>query len=368
MKPKQIAYILSALAMATSLCACAADTPADAAGSTTGATTTVSSPSTEKSAGWGSTSTAADEGAAVTASKATTDQPETSGGKTNTTVSASHATTTTRKTSSTTASKVTAAQTTATAQATPPLPTGVKAVITLSESPKVLGSGVVISGKTVTITAPGTYRIAGQMTDGQIVVNDAAKAENITLQLNGVTLINAKQAPVYVQNAEKVIFTTLKGTVNTITDNRSAVNSDNAACIYADDDITFNGEGKLVVNGNYNNGIRTKNDLKITAGTVEVTAAKNGLRGNDSVEIQGGTLRVTCGKDGIKSSETANADKGFILVSGGNITVTAGDDAMQAPRRITVSGGQCVLSAVGKLYKCDTANGISIKDGCVTEV
>ena len=344
-----------------SLSTCGNDvTPSSAPSTTKTATTTVGSlaeseseAATTTTASDATITTAADSSPISGTTTITTRTPSTSQTKlTRTTV---QATTTTKAPTATTAAK-------------PTLPSGVKAVITLGNTPSVLGSGVSVNGKTVTITAPGTYRLEGQLTDGQIVVNDTAKTENIILQLNGVTVTNKAAAPIYVQNAEKVIFTTLKGSVNTITDNRTALDSDNAACIYADDDITFNGEGKLIVNGHYNNGIRTKNDLKITASTLEVTAAKNGIRGNGSVELNGRTIRNTCDKDGIKSSETTDVNKGFILVSGGNITVTAGDDAMQAPRRITVSGGECRLRAEGKLYKCEVPGGIDIKAGCVTEV
>lgn len=355
--------ILSGLLVGTlmmSLCACGNDvTPSSTPSTTKTATTTVGSVTESES---GATTTTASDAVTTTAA----DSSPVSGTTTITTRTPS--TSATKPPKTTIQTTTTTKAPTATTAAKPTLPSGVKAVITLGNTPSVLGSGVSVSGKTVTITAPGTYRLEGQLTDGQIVVNDTAKAENIILQLNGVTVTNKAAAPIYVQNAEKVIFTTLKGSVNTITDNRTALDSDNAACIYADDDITFNGEGKLIVNGHYNNGIRTKNDLKITAGTLEVTAAKNGIRGNGSVEIKGGTVRITCDKDGIKSSETTDVNKGFILVSGGNITVTAGDDAMQAPRRITVSGGECRLSAEGKLYKCEVPGGVDIKAGCVTEV
>ena len=278
--------------------------------------------------------------------------------------------TTTLSTTQTTTAITTTNNTTTTTQQTftePTVPSGVTAVITLGSTPTYKGKGVTVSKNKVTITEAGTYQISGSM-NGQLVINDTDKAEDVNIQLCGVSITSNIDAPVYVQNAKKVIFTTASGTVNTITDNRSVINSENAACIYSDDDLIFNGEGKLIVNGNFNNGIRTKNDLKITSGTIEVKAAKNGIRGNESVEISGGNVKVTCQKDGIKCSETLEADKGFILIEGGNITVTAGDDALQSTKSITISGGKCILSAEGKLYNCDTENGISIANGCVTEV
>ena len=41
---------------------------------------------------------------------------------------------------------------------------------------------------------------------------------------------------------------------------------------YGDDDITVIGKGKLTVNANFNNGIGTKDELRIVSGTIAVYA------------------------------------------------------------------------------------------------
>ena len=70
---------------------------------------------------------------------------------------------------------------------------------------------------------------------------------------------------------------------------------------YSKDDLTISGNGTLTVNGNYNNGIVSKDDLKITGGNITVTAVNNGIKGKDSVRIKDGNIKVTAGGDGIKT-------------------------------------------------------------------
>jgi len=72
------------------------------------------------------------------------------------------------------------------------------------------------------------------------------------------------------------------------------------ACIYSRDDITIKGNGNLTVNADFNNGIGTSNDLKITGGNITVKAFNNGLKGNDSVTISGGNIDITAEADGLR--------------------------------------------------------------------
>ena len=83
--------------------------------------------------------------------------------------------------------------------------------------------------------------------------------------------------------------------------------------IYSKDDLTLKGKGTLIVNGNYQDAIVSKDDIKINNGTIQVTAADDGIRGKDSVTIGNSSdtdfsnLNITIeakGGDGIKSTQT----------------------------------------------------------------
>lgn len=230
-----------------------------------------------------------------------------------------------------------------------------------NEGVKISGNGASADGTVVYITADGTYVIAGECANGQIVV-ELNKADKAQLVLMGLNLTCLDSSPLYVVSADKVSLTLAEGTVNTFSDgtayNSNAFDKQPTACLYSRDDLTINGKGELVVNANVNNGIGTSNDLKIVSGTVTVTAANNGLKGNDSIAIMGGTINVTSKDDGIKTENDVDPGKGYIYVEGGEITVTCADDALQATQDITVAGGHITANAGGKTVNCDGSQDI----------
>lgn len=213
------------------------------------------------------------------------------------------------------------------------------------------GSGATVEGTTVTITSAGTYRISGTLSDGQIVV-DTQDEETVVLVLDGADIACSTSAPIYVANAEKAVIALADGTENVVTDGDAYVLTDpesdepNAA-IFSKDDLTINGTGSLTVYANYNNGIASKDDLKITGGEITVHAANDGIKGKDSVAVKDGTITVNAASDGIQSTNVEDAEKGYISIEGGTLNITAGLDGIQAETRLVVSGGDVTISSGG---------------------
>ena len=59
---------------------------------------------------------------------------------------------------------------------------------------------VVIDGSTATITAAGTYRLSGSLSDGQVIVETEDK-DTVRLILDGVEITSASSAPIYISKA-----------------------------------------------------------------------------------------------------------------------------------------------------------------------
>ncbi len=213
------------------------------------------------------------------------------------------------------------------------------------------GSGYTISGSTVTISEEGTYVISGTLDDGQIIVSADSTAK-VHLILNGVTINCSNSAAIYITQADKTTITLAEGTTNTLTDGSTYTYADTEneepnACLFSKDDLTINGEGTLTVNGNFNNGIGCKDDLKIVSGTITVDAVNNGIKGNDSITVTGGTITVTSDGDGIKSDNTEDSDKGYIHITGGDITIISAGDGIQASNTIYIEDGNIDIQSGG---------------------
>jgi len=228
------------------------------------------------------------------------------------------------------------------------------------DSVAVEGNGVSVNGTVVTVTAAGTYDIQGVLNNGQIVV-DTQDTETVTLILNGVDITYDVSAPVYVANAEKVVITLADGTQNTVTDGATYYYPDESdepnAAIFSHDDLTINGNGALTVNANYNNGIASKDDLKIVSGTITVNAVNDGIKGKDSVSIKDGLITINAGADGIQSTNADEEGKGYILIEGGTFNITSALDGIQAETDLQITGGDFTITSGGGSGNNSTTGG-----------
>ncbi|MDL2287333.1 carbohydrate-binding domain-containing protein [Eubacteriales bacterium OttesenSCG-928-G02] len=228
-------------------------------------------------------------------------------------------------------------------------------VITLKDGAStVAGAGVTITGDVINITQSGDYIISGKLSDGQIYINLPVK-ESVRLILEGAEITNKRSAPIYAANIKKLVITLAEGTVNKFFDADSyffdTVQGEPNACIFSKGDITINGKGSLEVTGNYNNGIQSKDKLKIVNGNIKITAENNALKGKDLVAIKDGTLNIKSYKDGIKSDNELEAGLGFVEITGGTITIDAEKDGIQAVTSIKILGGTLNIKAKGEQYK-----------------
>ena len=226
-------------------------------------------------------------------------------------------------------------------------------------------SNLTISGANVTITASSEISVSGESTSGQLAVNVDKTAEpegKVVLNLEVLTLSNSSAAPSYVEAiGEEVQISAKNGTTNTISDGTSHtdtyVDSDGNTntvngAIFSRDDLKLKGKGTLIVNGNTEDGIVCKNDLKIWNGNITVNAADDGIRGNDSVRIGDpdaadySSLSVTVntnngssGGDGIKTNSDEDG-KGYVTINGGTVNIDSYADGIQAEQTFTMNGGE----------------------------
>ena len=186
-----------------------------------------------------------------------------------------------------------------------------------------------------TFTISGTYE--------QVYINVPDKT--IVLELNGVTIQNTYNSPIYVASCDELEISAKKNTTNYIKDNRPIFTEEEAnqgkGAIFVDDgDLKLKSTGTLNISTTYYNGIHVKDDVKIQKLTLNVTAVNHGIRGNDSITITSGTVNITCGGDGL---HTENSDisskgnqKGSVVINGGNLTINSWSDAVQAAYNVEV--------------------------------
>ena len=256
-------------------------------------------------------------------------------------------------------------------------------LISLSDSGIVVeGSGATVENSILSINTAGTFVLSGKLSDGQVVV-EATKDDTIQLVLNGAEIISLSGSPLYAMQSEELIITLADGTQNSLTDGglnfqyADTVEEEPNAALFSKDDITINGNGDLIVNAGFNNGIGSKDDLLIESGEITVNAANHALRGNDSVTILDGSLTLTAANDGIQTNNSDDASLGYVLIEAGEISIYAGHDGIQADSVVRINGGNLTVKTASlsssdsdsdsyKAIKADTL--ISISDGTFTIV
>lgn len=181
----------------------------------------------------------------------------------------------------------------------------------------------------ITITEEGTYVISGYADNVTIIV-DATDEDKIDLVLDNLTIENTNTPCIYVKNADKVFISLVGNNSLIVTGSFTDDDTTNTdAVIFSKDDLVIKGTGTLVINST-DNGITSKDDLKITGGTINITSSNDALEANNAIAIADGNITINSKKDGLHAEYDEDTSKGYIYISGGNLNVTASDDAIHA--------------------------------------
>lgn len=222
----------------------------------------------------------------------------------------------------------------------------------------------------ITLMESGDIRLTGSL-DGAVTI-DAAEDELVHLYLEGVAIASGRGPAIAVRGASKVIVTLVSGTENVLTDSPDYTDPDGQikyeempACFYSACDLTINGDGMLRVYGYYEDGIRSKDRLKLLGGSIEVHAKGDGLRGNDGILIQDASVEVQSEKNGIRTTNPGEDDKGVIEISGGTVAVVAGEKGVYTASDLYLYQCQCSVNAVEEKVKAEGT--AYIAEGCLNK-
>jgi len=196
------------------------------------------------------------------------------------------------------------------------------------------------NNQNVNITEEGVYLVAGNVSNSTIVVEVADEDAKVQLVMNNVSIKNQDAPAVYVKSADKVYVTTTGNNHMEVSGAFQADGETNLdAVIFSREDLVLNGTGKLDIISKQGNGVTSKDDLKVTGGTVNINSAKDSLEANDSIRICGGDLNIDSGKDGLHSENEDDEKLGYIYIAAGTLNITAKDDGIRGNSVVQIDGG-----------------------------
>jgi len=208
----------------------------------------------------------------------------------------------------------------------------------------------------VTITQPGTYRVSGKLSAGQLAIDlgeDAASDPNakVTFILDGVDITNTV--------APAVIFYNVYEPYSTSEDTKGIVDLTDAGAqvILADDSVnTVNGayvariykEGTTKKLHKYDGAFYSKMSMNISGeakgnGELHITATNEGLDSELHLAINSGNIYIEADNDGINTNEDGIS---VTTINGGYLYVNAGlgaeGDGIDSNGYLTINGGTIV--------------------------
>lgn len=216
------------------------------------------------------------------------------------------------------------------------------------------GSGAVMKENNLVIQSSGVYEIAGELTNGRIMI-DSSDTNEVTIRLNGVRISNQNGAAFVEKSSAGVVLLLAEESTNYFENTNSSQadtndedtneeNLESQGGILCKNNLTIERTGDLEVYSKTGDGIKSKGVLSVVTGSIKVESLEHGLTGNDGMQILGGTIEISCEKDGLHSKETiefANADLNIkasnegieakkIWIKSGNIILNAKDDGLNA--------------------------------------
>ena len=214
----------------------------------------------------------------------------------------------------------------------------------------------------MSITNSGTYHLTGTLENGSISVN-VGDDDIVKLVLDNVTITNLNGPAINVENAKKVIIILEEGSTNKLVDGETydVLDEDINACIYSKDNLIINGSGTLEVTANFEDGIVSKDNIKIIGSNVKVNSKDDAIKGKDYVLVKDANIEITSKGDGIKSTNDTEEDKGYIVIENSKTNITADIDGIQAQTNIKINGGTFEIKANDDAIHADGM--IEINDG-----
>ena len=220
--------------------------------------------------------------------------------------------------------------------------------------------GVTIDGTALTITAPGTYVLSGNCTDGSVTVEKGT--DGVTLVLNGLTLTCENSAPILCGKGSEVTIEAAAGTENTLSD--TAANNDETGSADAENAVikckdgsrvVLCGTGALTLRANGKNGIKSGSttqdgeaSLTIRDLTLTIDAPVNdAVNAEAALTVESGTLTLSAGDDALHCDYTLNI--GAAGTDGPRITVTSCYEGLEGST-IDLTGGDVRLTDVDFAY------------------
>jgi len=208
------------------------------------------------------------------------------------------------------------------------------------------GNGAELKDGNLVISSSGIYELTGSFS-GSIIVS-AENSSEVQILLNNADITSADGPALYVEQSGKTTVSTVADSVNNLTDSSVYTLADGEdepdSALFSKDDLVLNGLGTLIITANYNDGVKGKDNLIITGGTINVNAVDDGITGRDIFAVTDSVISVDCGGDAFKTTNSEEDEKGELYIEGGTINLIADGDGVDSANAIYLNSGDVTIN------------------------
>lgn len=208
------------------------------------------------------------------------------------------------------------------------------------------GKGAELDNGAIMISSSGVYELTGTFSGNVTVSTD--KDSEVRLLLNNAEINSDNGPAVYIKQCGKVTVSTLSGSVNQLSDSSEYTLEEGEdepdSALFSKSDLVLNGLGTLSVSGVYKNGIKSKDNLIVTGGTVQIIASGNGLVGRDVLAVTDAVIEVECGADALKTTNSDESEAGELYIEGGTLSIDADEDGIDSANAVYLNSGDITIN------------------------
>ena len=200
----------------------------------------------------------------------------------------------------------------------------------------------------LTILQGGTYRIRGTLTEGSLQVCVPPDAV-VRLILDGISITSSYHSPLVLKEAACVILEVEKGSVNRLTDTKRGAVSTSLpeGCLTATCDLILRGEGALYLSGRQDTALVCGKDLTLSGTALSLSAPEAGVWVGNRLRMTSGSLTVSAAKRGVVTDQ-GGAREGLLSFEGGRLVISCSETALKSSGEIRITGTEASLLAPTK--------------------